>query len=274
MLWVLQSDLYREAGYARLLDVLDRLGIEKFIVKTVPFTSRLLPFDTDTSTSATDIDSIPEPTFDTSKPVMVSGSYTLAKIAVQRGWRPGAFVSPNLEYHMWSNAWRQELLLNPNARICRVEDADFDEKVVFIRPNADSKAFSGRVFFKKEFQSWRKKLIKMSTEDPLNGKTEIIISAPKEIYSEFRLFVIDNKIITASQYKLGARVITSDVVDQDIIDFGKKCIADWVPDRAFVLDVARTPEGCKIVEVNCINAAGFYAADMQKYVMAFETMEF
>lgn len=272
MLWILNSDLYKEPGYQRLLNVLDRAGIEHMLVKPVPFTNRLLPFDTDTSKASLDIDNMPEPVIDTSKQIMISGSYTLCKIAQSRGWKPGAFISPNLRYDMWGKAWDSELLLNPNARICRVADANFEEKAVFIRPVEDSKVFSGRVFHKKEFKSWQKKLVKMDANDPINKDTLIIISRPVEIYTETRLFVVDGVIATASNYKLGNKVLYSDNVDSDIIDFGKYCISQWVPDRAFVLDIARTPDGCKIVEVNCINAAGFYAADMQKYVEAFEKL--
>jgi hypothetical protein len=33
---------------------------------------------------------------------------------------------------------------------------------------------------------------------------------------------------------------------------------------AYVVDICRTEEALKLLETNCINAAGFYAADLTK----------
>lgn len=38
------------------------------------------------------------------------------------------------------------------------------------------------------------------------------------------------------------------------------------------MHLAETPDGMKVVEVNNLNAAGFYAGDMQKLVAAIEAM--
>ena len=46
------------------------------------------------------------------------------------------------------------------------------------------------------------------------------------------------------------------------------------PARAFVLDVADTLEGPKVIEVNNFNSAGLYACDVGKIVDAIEAMEF
>jgi hypothetical protein len=48
----------------------------------------------------------------------------------------------------------------------------------------------------------------------------------------------------------------------------------WNPHRAFVIDVCDTPDGIKIVEINTINAAGFYAGNVTELVMALENMEY
>jgi hypothetical protein len=47
----------------------------------------------------------------------------------------------------------------------------------------------------------------------------------------------------------------------------------WQPHRAYVLDVCETPDGMKIVEINTINASGFYAGNVQDIVLALENME-
>lgn len=53
-------------------------------------------------------------------------------------------------------------------------------------------------------------------------------------------------------------------------------IAKWQPHDAFVLDVCSVPDdgdgwlGIKVVEINTLNSAGFYAANIPKLVMALE----
>jgi hypothetical protein len=41
---------------------------------------------------------------------------------------------------------------------------------------------------------------------------------------------------------------------------------------AFVMDICLTPDGWKIVEINCVNCSGFYRGDLQKLVMALEDL--
>ena len=276
MLWILQDNLYREAGYLRLTEALDRLGLPHMVVKPVPFSDRLIPYDFDTS-HGTALDTIPEPVIPTDQPIFVSGSYTLAKIANQRGWKPGAYLE-GLRYDEYASHWRPEWLLNPNAIITTMRDAAFPKgwKAAFIKPVEDSKAFSGRVFGRKAFEGWQREVVKLGDASFIpgfgivTGETEIILSKPVKIYTETRLWVVDGRIATASGYKVGDRVTYSDLVDQDILDFGDECIKAWVPNRAFVLDIARTEGGLRIVEVNNLNSAGLYAADVGKLVGAVE----
>ena len=44
--------------------------------------------------------------------------------------------------------------------------------------------------------------------------------------------------------------------------------------RAFVLDIAETPEGFCIIEVNNINSAGVYAANVSQLVQEIDQMVF
>ena len=47
-------------------------------------------------------------------------------------------------------------------------------------------------------------------------------------------------------------------------------ISIYQPAEAFVMDICLTPDGWKIVEINCINCSGFYNGDMQKLLIALE----
>ncbi|MEM8590885.1 MAG: ATP-grasp domain-containing protein, partial [Pseudomonadota bacterium] len=58
-------------------------------------------------------------------------------------------------------------------------------------------------------------------------------------------------------------------IDDTARCFGEALIAanpGYAP--AYVLDICATPNGLRMLETNCINAAGFYAADLVKLAAA------
>ena len=51
-------------------------------------------------------------------------------------------------------------------------------------------------------------------------------------------------------------------VKQEIVEYAQRMVDVWQPAKAFVIDVAETNEGLKVIEINNINSAGFYEADV------------
>lgn len=100
--------------------------------------------------------------------------------------------------------------------------------------------------------------------------TEIIVAKEKPIHQEIRCFIINDKIATYSQYKLGGELKLSTTIDQYIIDYIESIIKQIKIDKAYCLDIAITDGIPKILETNCINASGLYALDVQKFIMAVE----
>jgi hypothetical protein len=99
-----------------------------------------------------------------------------------------------------------------------------------------------------------------------------MVSEPVTIYSETRTWVVKGKVVTASEYKRGNKSYQSSTVEPRIIAFAQARANEWSPNDAYCLDIADTPDGLKIVEVNCLNASGFYKADMAKLVAALEDL--
>ncbi len=105
----------------------------------------------------------------------------------------------------------------------------------------------------------------------LRHDTELMLSEPKRILKEWRLWIVGAQIVTYSLYRDGSRVVYRHEIDEDALEFAKTMVSlhpDYSP--AYVMDVCRTEEGLFIVETNCLNAAGFYAADLEKLVNAIE----
>jgi len=92
------------------------------------------------------------------------------------------------------------------------------------------------------------------------------------LHAEYRLRVVDGVIVSASTYRRGGAPFLSDQVDERVLAFGRARVAQWSPNRAFSLDVADTPDGLKVVEINAIGSSAFYAADIGRFVAAIEAM--
>lgn len=270
LLWVVQNNLFNERGYTHFIEALQHAGLDYVVVKPVPFTDRFVAPDFDSMKE--DLDTAPEPFIDTSKPIMISGSITLSKIALKRGWKPGTFLNNNFDYGIWREGFGPENLLNGDGTVCKLRDAVVTGDV-FTRPTKDTKAFTGMVMSQEDFAKWQATFIDVDKDEitPVHQDTEIFVARPKAIYSEWRLFVIDKKVVTGSKYKQGRDVVQTNVIDKHILEFGQRMAEKWQPADAFVIDVADTAEGPKVIEINNINSAGFYEADVHKIIMGLET---
>lgn len=273
LLWVVQNNLYKEEGYNKFLNSLERLECNYIIVKPIPFTNIIIPVDFDDIDR--DISEADDPIDDDSQPIMICGAISLGRIAKARGWHPGSFINDNFHYAKWKTNWGDNLL-NPDAKIGTVSSffGHSPSHDVFVRPTEDTKAIAGTVMSKYDFEDWISSVSMVKEEEfaPLHKNTEIAISPIKKIYNECRLFVVDGKVVTASIYKKGNDVIEDSNVDERYISFVNKMTKIWSPSIAFVMDVADTPNGLKIIEINNLNSAGFYACDTSKIINAVEEL--
>jgi hypothetical protein len=258
MYWILQNNLFDEPAYQSLLDTLIRFEIPYSIHKVIPFVGEL----------------IPPPALSTNN-VICMGSYSLRHAAKQAGWLPGVFDLEPFDFQIQMTHWGNHML-NSAARVMPFRDVKIEQRS-FLRPIQDSKAFSGKIYDHYEFHEWKPKVLKLRAGNrTLRGDTLVQVCPIREIYGEYRFWIVKGEIVCASQYKEGTRIVYRDDVPEAYFDFVRAMIAIWQPLEAFVIDVASVPDdgdgwkGIKIVEINTLNSAGFYAADMQKLVMALE----
>lgn len=262
MFWVLQQNLYNETAFEGLLNALDRQDVKYEIVKLIPFIHEM------------------SPDINVEDNVYVCGSTGIGKVAKKKGWVPGYF-DKNLDYE---NVMREygEDCLNHRGVVTTMRDAEklYEDPLqkFFTRPCADNKSYSGQVMDWENFDDWRNKVVALEGEEnsltTLQPDDRIVIAPLTTIYSETRFVVVDGEVVTGSLYKMGNKVWYSDEVMPFIQEFAQKMVDTWQPDRAFVIDIADTDEGPKVIEINAINSSGFYNINMGKYVAAIEAMQF
>lgn len=268
MHWILESNLL-DYGYQCLMLNLKQKGIKNTIVKVVPYENILLPPDFDTFEQ--------KPSFednifiDNNEKIFPFGTMGLSRVAKERNWKPGSLFNENFNFKKWSIGFGLENLLNEESQIIKIGDIlEIADSILFVRPCEDDKAFSGKVISRAKFLEWQLLVLNYSNGNKkLNRNTEITVAPYKEITQEARMFVFDTKVVTASYYKIGAKVIYERVLHGNpIIDYTNEIVSHYEPARAFVIDIANTANGYKVIEINNINSAGLYQADECKLVNA------
>lgn len=262
--WVVQSNLHNERGYPQLLAAIERRGLPLTRVRALPFTSKLVSEDQVIPPGA-DVVTLPDAEVPDGSPIVAMGSYALARIAGERGWTPGAWLR-HLDVQTCLHRWGG-LMLNANAWTGPLGRAEVRGSM-FVRPVHDSKTFTGQVFTPDEFTRWRERAMTLDGTGVIDAATEVVVAPVQSIYQEVRCFVVAGRVVTASIYRRGGQVLYSEVSDTAPVGFAEMCLLTWRPQPCFVLDVCETPHGWRIVETNCLNAAGFYAADVDRLVGA------
>ena len=256
MHWLLQADLFKDDEWTQLVGALDRFGLPYSVHEVVPFVGELRP----------------APVLQATKAVCL-GSYSMRHAARAHGWTPGVYDLDGQDFVQQREAWGDRLL-NADACIQAFRDIRLD-RPTFLRPVDDSKFFTGGVFAPNDFETWRRRVCDLGDlcGISLTPDTLLQVCTQKTIHAECRFWVVGGQIVTCSLYKRGSRVVYSSDVDPDLTSFVRRAVADWQPHRAFVLDACHTPDGPRIVEINTLNAAGFYAGDVQRIVAALEELE-
>ena len=246
MFWVVQEDMFQENRRDDLIKTLDRFDIPYQLVKI------------------NDVYEV-EPAVHHDGEIITNGSILLSKIAVKNGWSPGSlFNEANFTYEAWYPHFKP-FLLNRDAVFTTISEAAPALERLFVRPLKDDKKFSGRVMTSRKFNDWRARA-------NIPQDTEILYSSVKQIGQEHRHYIVDGDVISSSRYKLNGQANYTNNVDDYIVDFAKRMAAIWQPAKAFVLDTYIAGNEIGIVEMGCICHAGLYQSDMQKVVMALDTM--
>jgi len=259
MHWVIQENLFHEEGFFGLIKALKRLELPYSVHKVVPFTSQL----------------IPEVVIPEGAPVIVMGATTMVRIAGERGWTPGAYFNSNFDFEIQAGTPWKPYMLNGHGKVYPFKDVPEQSELFFTRPVLDIKTYTGQVMSWAEFSDWRHRVVELGEGNgsTLHAGTRVVIAKPKVIHCEYRMYLVDGKCVAGSLYKQAGRPYQDSHVDEEIDQFAEARAKEWSPDRAFVMDIAQTPDGLRIIEAGCLNAAGYYKADLARVIMALEEME-
>jgi len=277
MHWLLQHNLSTDEQRERFVKALDHikaLGATWSFITLVPFSGEVRddPQGPETGHNYT------------GRKVFALGSTSLILASSRYHWNPGVIYNPlTFRFEAWRNGWGADNLLNGYGDVVRFGDLQPREDVseqVFIRPCEDLKAFSGHVTDWHDLIGWKKRVLEgeVSTRSlQLTADTMVVVSEPRVVLREWRLFVVGNRVISGSQYRslsAGPRASGNHVVagvPEDVMRFARRMVTRWGPAEHYVLDIGETRNGLFVIEANCLNGSGVYASDLEAVFGAIET---
>ena len=203
--WVVQRNL-NQNNVNSIKNACEQIGIDCHFIDVIPFSGIL-------------------PEFPDDKHSIFYGSTSMMYSVYQNEkYKRGLFFDKDtFSLSNYFDKWK-ESMLNFGARQLTINDLNkldyADDKLLFIRPDADSKSFNGDVRRYDEIKLWAEQ-IKLTETDILNISTEIIISEPYHLKSEWRLWIVNGKVITASKYRENFKLKPEYGCPQNVIDFAE-----------------------------------------------------
>lgn len=206
------------------------------------------------------------------KDIFIFGSVKLARLAkANKDWTPGSFYGGNHKFEIHSQFYKDNLL-NYETTIHK-----FSEKLTwkpneskFIKPYQDAKVFTGGIFTEQKWNNFVEHSIQYPKTKMLHENTLVQASQPQRLVKEARLWIIGGSIVASIYYRFHGSIPFEKEVAKEGLNFAQSMIDLYNVTDAFVMDICLTMAGWKIVEVNCINSAGFYHVNIRTLLRAIE----
>lgn len=251
--WIVESNVFAETCFNDMLAHFTARGIPHHVVRIIPFVHEI---DGKAPVVA--------------NPVVVYGSIGVQKLAAAQGWVPGVFTNADFNTDAYARGLG-DLFLNADAvamPLSAVADwlPSWDQDDFFIKPNGDNKEFAGTVMSKAEFVKWHADMLSigyLETDD-----FEVVISAPRTLGCEWRVIVVDGRIVTASLYRQYGMVKAERHIIPEVEAVVLEAHRRFAPAPVYVIDVAQVGDDYRIVEYNTFNSAGFYDCDVEAIIDA------
>ena len=250
--WVVQRNLTSQADFDGMKNACEKIGIPFIGLNIIPFTSDLPPFDR-------------------SRKSIIYGSTTFNALAYENeSLREGLFFDEHsFSIENYIGKWGR-YMLNYEASISTfrelMENRQFsDDKLLFIRPNDDSKSFAGEMKRFDEIQGWFNQLAEVENSN-LSPESKVVISEPYNIQFEWRLWIVNKKVVAASKYREYFKLRKEEGCPAAVVDFAEARCLEYIPHNVFVMDICLCGDEYYIVECGCMNGAGFYKADIESIV--------
>lgn len=266
--WIIEKDVFQEGNPEKMIAIAESKGMAVKVVGYTPFGGELRDAGRRVYSHDSDL-------FPTDACVVAYGSINLVRrLLNERPWTPTAWMNlENLKCQSYYAHWGYCLLnrryaMVPWAELPRVIDGLYsslsEDGCLFLRPNDNTKVFSGTVVHVDDFEKWYERERDCYSPPP---ESLAVVARPQKIEAEWRIIVADGKVITSSMYKEAGKQKVEPGAPAGAIELADMlALHSWRPEKMHVIDVCLCPDGYRLLEIGSINSAGLYACDIEMVV--------
>lgn len=248
-LWVLQQNLINDEDADGMIKAVSDIGDTAHPIHVVPFSYE-----------------IPDISYKNGPIIPYGGTNWINSIYLKKMWT--LFFNENFRYSVALKHYGKHMF-NSDAVFMKMKDFSpslFEDEQLFIRPDKDLKEFAGHVVYKNTFMKWLKEI--QGKGYLVNEETEILVSKASRVDCEWRIFVVDGKPISGSQYRIDYYCKTNPNVPKEVFDFVENMVKIWTPSPVFVMDICKVNDELSILEIGDFHSAGWYESDKVKVMQA------
>ena len=243
--WVVQENLGCSKDADSIIKTCKTAKMDVYPFKCIPFSREL-------------------PNVSTDKPTIFYGSVRFVQLALEsKKWSPCAFFDPELfSVSHWSKVYGENWL-NHGAEKTTLSQFCYQpydkDRLFFVRPDKDLKEFQGGVWSFGDLNRWKSGLIQadLIEEDKIQD-IPIWVGEPYKISREWRCFMVEGEVCSSSQYRKDGVLNIKAGAPSEVIDYAEKMALKFRAHDIFVLDVCENDGKLYVLEIGCMNSAGFY----------------
>lgn len=252
--WIVDKSIFEDNKIPK--EEFEKLGVDLFEFEYVPFTQGKLD--------------IP---FSPAEPVVVCGAFNAVRNL--RSFYGCYFNENNFRTNVYMSLFAQSsMFLNDDHVYCSFSDllSDpmyyydlFQKDILFFRPLDGIKSFTGNSISRRSIDTEMDVMKDLYNVSP---ESMILISTPKKIHEESRFLIGNNEIIDYSRYMVDNDMIQDKNTNTSAIMFVKDVIKHntWAPDDLYMMDIAITDHGPKIIELNSFSCSGWYGMNEARVI--------
>lgn len=128
---------------------------------------------------------------------------------------------------------------------------------LFMRPASPLKSFTGQTVSRARYEEDVKRLGFYDVSDD----SLVIVANAVPIDTEWRMIVIDGSVVAGSQYKEDTLTQIREDVPIEVWDYAQVIADEYRLDDAYVIDIGKSFDELKMIEVNSFSSSGWYLAN-------------
>lgn len=255
--WLLQTDIFEE-NLNLLCDEIQRQGMEYRIYDHKQFGDGKDVIDK----------------YSKGDCVIVYGSLQMGRVFQKNStWIPGVYCDlPKYDcsyYYPYFGHYliNEDYIMIPFGELRRQREFIFDTLgeggYVFVRPDSGFKTFTGTTC---SYKNWEDDVRFLNTYQ-VDSNAIVIVSSAKNLDKEWRFVVVDDKVISGSQYR-NASGVKLDDAPKRVYNYAQSVVnnTSYSPERVWCLDICEDIYGFSVLEVGCFSCAGLYVAPKEPIV--------